>query len=124
MFELVEQVCFTADHALRSGGRPNERPHPHRWRVVVTVRARSLDAHGFVLDFPVFAALLREAVAPLEGRSLNTVPPFDHVNPTAEALAQYLAAVLLARLPAPRVTLHCVRVFKGRREVAYYPPEA
>lgn len=124
VFELEQGISFSASHALREGGREDEALHAHTWRIVVCVRASHLDPCGFVMDFRALDAILRTLVEPFEGRALNDVPPFDTVNPTAEALAIYAATSLALLLRETRVHLYRVQVFKDAHTVAYYPGAA
>lgn len=122
MFEVEQEVTFVAEHELRAGGRPDEKLHPHRWRVVAALRANELDAVGFVVDFVAFGRALREIVAPFDGRALNDVPPFNDWAPTAELIAVHVARELGARMSDGRVRVHRVRVFKDSDCATYYPP--
>ena len=122
MFEVEQEVTFVAEHELRAGGRPDEKLHPHRWRVVAAVRADELDAVGFVVDFVAFGRELREIVAPFDNRALNHVAPFTDWNPTAELIAVHVARELDRRVCDARVRVHRVRVFKDSDCATYYPP--
>ena len=98
MFELTVRRTFAAAHAIVMRG-VRERIHGHNWQVVVTVEGASLDSDGLLCDFHALEATLDEAVGPFHNRSLNEVPPFDRVNPTAENVAEFLALEVGRRLP-------------------------
>ena len=68
---------------------PCARNHGHNYRVEILVRGETLDAAEMLIDFDVLDRLLAPAVARLDHRDLNEVAPFDRVNPTAEAIAEW-----------------------------------
>ena len=73
--------------------------HGHDWGVAATVTGDGLDADGLLCDFHALEGAVDDAVAPFRNRTLNDVPPFDRVNPTAENLAEFIAMELARRLP-------------------------
>ena len=77
-----------------------EELHGHDWRVRVAIRGPRLDAEDLLLDFHALESALRDAVAPFSGRTMNGVPPFDHVHPTAERLAEHVGTTLAGAIPA------------------------
>jgi 6-pyruvoyltetrahydropterin/6-carboxytetrahydropterin synthase len=98
MFELTVRRTFAAAHAIVMQG-VRERVHGHNWQVVVTVQGAALDSDGLLCDFHALEATLDAAVGPFHNRSLNEVPPFDRVNPTAENVAEFVALEVGRRLP-------------------------
>jgi len=118
MFELTVRRTFAAAHAIVMRG-VSERIHGHNWVVIVTVAGDALDSDGLLCDFHALEATLDEAVSPFQNRSLNEVPPFDRVNPTAENLAEYIALEVGQRLPA-KITVERVSVEEAVGCVAVY----
>lgn len=108
MFELSVGRTFSAAHAIVIRG-VRESMHGHDWRATVTVRGEALDDDGLVCDFHALERTLEEAVAPFRNRTLNQVPPFDRVNPTAENIAEFVALEVAQRLP-PGVTVRSVEI--------------
>jgi 6-pyruvoyltetrahydropterin/6-carboxytetrahydropterin synthase len=93
---------FCAAHAIVVAGT-RERTHGHNWRVTATVEGDALDADGLLCDFHAVERALRDVCGPFRDGDLNATPPFDRVNPTAEALARHLADALAAAIdPALR----------------------
>ena len=97
MFSLTVRTHFAAAHAIVMGG-VREPIHGHNWEVVVGVEGDRLDADGLLCDFHAVEAALASIVAPFHNRSLNDVPPFDVVNPTAELVARHVVEELSRRL--------------------------
>jgi 6-pyruvoyltetrahydropterin/6-carboxytetrahydropterin synthase len=122
MFELVVERSFPAAHAVTVQGQA-EATHDHLWRVAVTVRGRRLGADGLLCDFHDLERRLEDAIRPLRGADLNRTPPFDRINPTAEALARRIAQRLAPDLPAG-VGLRSVAVTEARGCTAIYRPPA
>jgi len=113
----IEVECeFAAAHAIVLAGE-RERLHGHNWRVVVSVAGHRLDGEELLCDFHAVERLLSDIVRPFRDGNLNETPPFDRVNPTAEAVARHVAAALAAGLAgiAPSVHLEWVRVTEAPR---------
>jgi 6-pyruvoyltetrahydropterin/6-carboxytetrahydropterin synthase len=89
MFEIQKSATFSAAHSLRDYVGPCARNHGHNYRVEIVVRGEVLDPAEMLIDFEVLDRLLAPVVARLDHRNLNEVPPFDRVNPTAEAIAAW-----------------------------------
>jgi 6-pyruvoyltetrahydropterin/6-carboxytetrahydropterin synthase len=90
MFELAVEREFRASHAITIGGVP-EATHEHTWRVTVAVTGDGLDEDGLLCDFHDIERALDAVLNGLSDRDLNTTPPFDRVNPTAENIARHVA---------------------------------
>lgn len=97
-FALEVECEFSAAHAILLGG-VRERLHGHNWRVVVSVVGDRLDDEELLCDFHEVERMLEAIVAPFRDGNLNETPPFDRVNPTAEAVARHIATQLSAQLP-------------------------
>ena len=106
MFELTVERDFLATHAITIAGVP-ETPHEHRWRVAVAVRGDGLDADGLLCDFHEVERAIDAVIDPFRDGDLNTIPPFNTLNPTAENVAKYIAAGI--EVPTG-VELHTVSV--------------
>jgi 6-pyruvoyltetrahydropterin/6-carboxytetrahydropterin synthase len=98
-FALEVECEFAAAHAIVLLGE-RERLHGHNWRVVVSVAGDRLDGEELLCDFHAVERMLARIVAPFRDGNLNETPPFDRINPTAEALARHVAHELAAALRA------------------------
>jgi 6-pyruvoyltetrahydropterin/6-carboxytetrahydropterin synthase len=110
---------FRAGHQLRMYDGSLEAPHEHEWVVKVTVAAAELDHIAVVMDFHELERRLDNLLAPLRDRSLNDVPAFARINPSAEALARHVAQGL--RLDEG-VRLEQVEVWETPENSASYRP--
>ena len=90
MYHLTVETEFCAAHAIVMRGvrEPN---HGHNWLVTLTLAGPTLDADGLLCDFHAAEAALRTTTAVFHNADLNTTPPFDRVNPTAEHVARHIA---------------------------------
>mgnify|MGYP002642528468 FL=1 len=98
MFELEVSQRFSAAHAVTVGGVPEEL-HGHDWRVTLTIQGSELDHEDLLVDFHAVETSLRTAISPFAGRTMNGIPPFDKVHPTAERLAEFVAGAVHAEIP-------------------------
>lgn len=132
MYEVSIQLHFIADHALLVRGT-REAVHRHDWGVVVEVMGSALDEDGLLVDFHVLEGLVDSIIARFSGGYLNSTPPFDQINPTAERVAEYIGRCVVDGLGAGHgdggidggggVRLRAVRVTEAPGCVATYRPE-
>ena len=99
MFEIEVNHQFSAAHQVSVGGVMEEL-HGHDWRVTVVLAGPRLDEEDLLLDFHALERSLVASVEPFAGRTMNGVPPFDRVHPTAERLAEHVGMVLGPTVPA------------------------
>jgi 6-pyruvoyltetrahydropterin/6-carboxytetrahydropterin synthase len=127
MWEISAATVLAARHRIRiASGATHEDGvvHAHRWRIRAVVRAKHLDATGWVLDFHELTAALRALLLPYDGAFINDVPPFDDVNPTRENIARVLADKLAARLNDGRVRVHALEICEDDVcSATYFPDE-
>jgi 6-pyruvoyltetrahydropterin/6-carboxytetrahydropterin synthase len=93
MYEISIEREFCAAHAIEMRG-VRESVHGHNWRVTAVLAGRDLDADGLLTDFHELEGHLEGILKPLRNADLNSTPPFDAVNPTAEHVARYIAESL------------------------------
>ena len=100
MYTLSVSQYISAAHQLNDYDGPCSRIHGHNWKVQIDVRAHSLDNTGIAVDFNDLEKWLWQIIGPLDHQLINTVPPFDRLNPTAENLVQYIFTEMKKRLPS------------------------
>ena len=98
MFEIEVNHRFSAAHRVSVGGVMEELHGPD-WRVTVVLAGPRLDEEDLLLDFHALESSLKASVEPFSGRTMNGVPPFDRVHPTAERLAGHVGSGLAAAVP-------------------------
>lgn len=123
---ITRKVEFSAAHVCRVPGlseeenrklfglASNPNGHGHNYVLEVSVEGQPDPVTGMVLDLKELKELLqREVVAPYDHRFLNyEVPPFDHVNPTAENIARDIWQRLAPHLSVGDRKLRQVRVYE------------
>lgn len=104
---------FEARHALTLyEGKPEE-PHSHQWQVAITIGVDQLNAEGYALDFHAVHKTLNQAVSPLHGSDLNSHSDIGYPSPTAERVAEVLAAQLQPAIEAIGGVLLTLSVWEG-----------
>jgi 6-pyruvoyltetrahydropterin/6-carboxytetrahydropterin synthase len=123
MYEIQKCADFSAAHALRDYVGPCARNHGHNYRVEIVVRGETLDRQRLLIDFADLDRLLAPLVERLDHQNLNEIPPFDRVNPTAEAIAEWFYRGLVepvARATGGRATLALVRLWETPEACVVY----
>jgi 6-pyruvoyltetrahydropterin/6-carboxytetrahydropterin synthase len=111
MYEITTEASFSAAHYLRDYRGPCENVHGHNWLVRATVRCEQLDDIGIGIDFRDLRNHLREVLAVLDHRELNTAMP-DNLNPSCENIARYIYRQMKARIDGGMCRIHKIDVFE------------
>jgi 6-pyruvoyltetrahydropterin/6-carboxytetrahydropterin synthase len=93
-FEVGTSADLRALHRIPWLPPPEGDLHSHDYRVEVVVERETLDGRGMVCDLDVVEAALREAVAELEGKNLDSIQPPEAEAVTVEILARWFHARL------------------------------
>jgi len=123
---ITRKIEFSASHVCRArelseeenrrlfGPAANPHGHGHNYLLEVSVEGSPDPVTGMVLDLKELKEILnREVVALYDHRFLNyEVPPFDHVNPTAENVAREIWKRLEPHLNRPGRRLRKVRLYE------------
>jgi 6-pyruvoyltetrahydropterin/6-carboxytetrahydropterin synthase len=88
-FEVGTSADLRALHCIPWLPPPEGDLHAHDYRVEVVVERRALDERGMVCDLDLVEAALREAVAELEGKNLDSIRPPEAEAVTVEILARW-----------------------------------
>jgi 6-pyruvoyltetrahydropterin/6-carboxytetrahydropterin synthase len=116
---------FEAAHHLRDYVGGPEPVHGHSWKIEVALETAALGAYDLSVDFVPTEKLVRELASRLHDRDVNTVPPFDVKNPTAENIALWVADEIAASgALTGGARLAEVTVWEGPRNSVTYRPAA
>jgi 6-pyruvoyl-tetrahydropterin synthase len=107
------RAAFEARHALTVYKGETEASHVHDWQVEVRIGADGLGPEGFALDFHEVRHILAAAVAPLDDSDLNTDSEIGRPSPTAERIAEVLAARLTPQYKAIGGLMLSISVWEG-----------
>ncbi len=122
-FTIRCHATFEAAHHLRDYVGGPEPAHGHSWKVEVALGTDALGDYDLSVDFVPTERLVKELAARLHDRDINTVPPFDERNPTAENVALWFASELRkAGVLAEGVRLEEVTVWEGPRNSVTFRP--
>lgn len=120
MYEVFKEMSFSGAHHLRNYHGKCEEVHGHNWLVRVYARADELDAQGMVVDFTELKKAMKEVLSALDHRDVNTVPPFDTMNPSAENLARFIFDGVSEKINDKKVTISRVMVWETDESCAVY----
>lgn len=99
---------FSAGHHIRGYNGRCARPHGHNYKIAVEVKASALDPLGFVMDYYAIKSVLQEVIHKLDHYDINTVSPFDVINPTAENIASWFYQQLSMALKKDAIDVSAV----------------
>ena len=120
MFELDVEREFSSAHNLKGYNGNCSEKHGHNWGVQVFVRSNSLDEIGIAVDFKALKRELDAILLELDHKDLNTIPPFDTINPTSENIARIIYQELSRRLNDDRIKVARVSVEESPGSRASY----
>jgi 6-pyruvoyltetrahydropterin/6-carboxytetrahydropterin synthase len=123
MYEIVVEKHFDAAHFLRGYKGKCENIHGHRYTVRVRLQTARLNEIGLAYDFTDIKHHLGEIMARFDHTSLNDVPPFDKINPSAENLAATVYAELKTRLAGEAVTISAIEAWETPQQGIIYTPD-
>lgn len=121
MYEVSVETRFEAGHQVRMDDGRLEPLHKHHWRAEAHWVGPHLNHMEVLVDFQASRKALEDAVADLTDRTLNEVPAFREMNPSAEQIARLVYERLAHRWPPP-VRLAWVRVEEAAGCFASYHP--
>jgi 6-pyruvoyltetrahydropterin/6-carboxytetrahydropterin synthase len=112
-FEVGASADLRALHRIPWLPPPEGELHEHEYRVEVVIERATLDGRGMVIDLDVVDAALREAVAAVEGKDLDSIRPPEAEAVTVEILAQWFHARLADAIAAAGGAAVAVRVWES-----------
>ena len=119
MFRLSVETTISAAHYLNGYEGPCSVIHGHNWRIVSEVKSEHLNDIGMVIDFEELAGILKTVTGKLDHGTLNKIPPFDRINPTAEHMSRYIFQEMSALLPE-HVSMSKVSVWETEKCLVEY----
>lgn len=120
LFEIEVELSFSAAHRLREYGTNCENLHGHNWTVVAAVRGPKLNRLGVCIDFRELKKALGEILDELDHKNLNTIPPFNKINPSAENIARFVYEKLSKKIKSKTARVARVKIAESRGCWAIY----
>ena len=99
MFEVTVEDEFSAVHYLKLYDGSWEPRHGHQFKVAVTMRSKTLDSMGVVVDFEWLKPSLKEVLAEFHEKSFNDHPEFRSRNTSTENIAKMIHDRLEKKAP-------------------------
>lgn len=122
-FTVRCRATFEAAHHLVDYVGGPEPVHGHSWTIEVALATEKLGTYDLSVDFVPTETLVKALASRLHDRDLNTVPPFDRKNASAENVALWIAdEIAKAGLLKDGVRLEEVTVWEGPRNSVTYRP--
>jgi 6-pyruvoyltetrahydropterin/6-carboxytetrahydropterin synthase len=123
-FTVRCRATFEAAHHLVDYVGGPEPVHGHSWTIEVALATEKLGAYDLSVDFVPTEALVKSLAGRLHNRDLNTVPPFDQKNASAENVALWIAdEIRKAGVLKDGVRLEEVTVWEGIRNSVTFRPD-
>jgi len=123
MYEIIVEKHFKAAHFLRGYRGKCENIHGHRYTVRVRIKSANLNEIGLAYDFTDLKRHLADIIAKYDHASLNDIPPFDQINPSAENIAHEIFNKLKARLSADPVVISAVEAWETPQQGVVFTPD-
>jgi 6-pyruvoyltetrahydropterin/6-carboxytetrahydropterin synthase len=112
-FEVGASADLRALHRIPWLPPPEGDLHEHEYRVEVVIERATLDGRGMVIDLDVVEAALREAVAEIQGKDLDSIRPPQADAVTVEILARWFHERLADAIAAAGGEALAVRVWES-----------
>ena len=91
MYEVAIDKKFSSAHFLRQYHGKDEPLHGHNWKVLVEFLGADLvKPEEYLVDFVEMSDVLGKIISKIDYTHINTVPPFDKLNPSAENVARWI----------------------------------
>jgi 6-pyruvoyltetrahydropterin/6-carboxytetrahydropterin synthase len=119
MYTLSVEKIISCAHQLREYDGPCARVHGHNWRIKIEVQSENLDNNGIAIDFSELDAKLWDVIGPFDHQMINTIPPFDTLNPTAENLVKFIYEQLKLKF-SDQISLKKVSVWETDQYMVSY----
>lgn len=121
MYTVSVQAHYDSAHFLRNYKGKCERLHGHRYVVEIALQTDRLNESGIAFDFVIVKRELRALADHLDHETINDLPPFDEIEPSAENQARWFWDRLTERLPEEMSrALVYVRVWETPTQWAQY----
>ncbi len=123
MYRVSVTRHFDSAHFLRGYQGKCEALHGHRYEVKITLEAPKLNTIGLAFDFTELKKELDDIITRYDHHCLNDVQPFDHINPSAENIAETICREIKLKLEKEPVIVSEVEVWESPDSSATYIPE-
>ncbi len=120
MYEIIVESHFDVAHFLRGYRGKCENLHGHRYIIKVRLKTDVLNEIGLAYDFTEVKKRLNVITEKYDHFSLNDIPPFDKINPSAENVAAVIFRDLKASLAGEPIKLSAVEAWETPQQGIVY----
>ncbi len=121
MYEVKIEKKFSSAHFLRNYHGKDEPLHGHNWKVRVKFCGKNLvHPEEYLVDFVEMHSILDQILQKIDYKNINEVPPFNHLNSSAENIARWICEEFSKK--APTTPPHSVTVWETEDGAATYIP--
>ena len=122
-FTVRVEARLEAAHYLREYRGISEPLHGHSYKVEAELAGRGggVDADAIAVDFVSAKKKLEILAKKLDYGCINDVPPFDHINPSAENIAQWFHRELSSAI-AEEGQVSAVTIWEGPVNAVTFRP--
>lgn len=113
MFTLDYKHDFCLAKQLKPGSGPCSRLHGSHFRLHCQITSKQLSDQGMVIDYQELKMRIDPIIAELDHQHLNTIKPFDKLNPTTENLAEWLFIRLEQCIDDLNINLKSIRLVEN-----------
>lgn len=103
-YEVMVAEEISAAHQLNNYHGNCANIHGHTWRIELYISGNKLDEIGMLIDFRQAKSVLSEVIKRFDHQFINSIDPFNQINPTAENLASYVYNQVKLLLPDYNIT--------------------
>lgn len=80
--------------------------HPHTWEIILSVKSFNKD----FVQFNAVENLLNDILGKYQNKNINTVEPFDKINPTLENVCDYLNKIISQKMKIMNIRLDTIEM--------------
>ncbi len=123
MYYLTVENHFSSAHQLRGYKGKCENLHGHNFKVKLTVRGRTLNEIGLLIDFHELKDALKKVMSYIDHKNLNDLPEFSKINPSSENLAKFISDSITDQFHNTNIEVYEVTVFESDTSRCSYKPD-
>jgi 6-pyruvoyltetrahydropterin/6-carboxytetrahydropterin synthase len=120
MYTVSMRKNLISRHYLPHEQGEEGKPHPHHYRVEVSVSGKNLDEHGFLVDLVEFEKIIDNQLKVFRDKVLNELREFKGRTPSIESFSKVIWDKVVSRLHVPRINSVTVTVWEDKDVYASY----
>ena len=120
-YVVSTEISFSASHSLRGYNGECSRIHGHNWILRVYYEFETLNDIGLTIDYGQLRESLENVVCSrFDHQHINSISPFDKINPTSENLAREIFKLCKEQVQVEGGKLVEVELWETSRDMVRY----